>query len=375
MPASAKRDYYEVLGIAKNASDEEIKRAYRKLALKYHPDRAGDGDKADAEGKFKEATEAYEVLSDQAKRARYDQMGHAGVSGQVHDYQHMRTEDIFSAFEEMFAGMGFGGSRGRGGPARGYDLETQVELTLNEVASGAEKSIQFDRRDLCSTCSGSGAKAGTKPVQCSTCGGRGQVVQTGFGGMFRMATACPSCRGRGSVIKDRCSSCNGSGRVETERSVTIKIPPGVQEGQAVRVSGEGEPGDPGAPSGDLHVYIKIKPHSMFARHGNDLVCQVPVDITQAALGASIEVPTLKSPEKLDLPAGTQHGEVFKLKGKGLPDLRAYRTGDLVIQVLVEIPKRLTKRQRELLEEFARTQDINVNPQRKSFLEKMKSLLE
>jgi molecular chaperone DnaJ len=375
MPAT-KRDYYEVLGVQKSADAEEIKRAYRKLAMKYHPDRVAEADKADAEVRFKEASEAYEVLSDSGKRQRYDQMGHAGVSGQTHDYSHMDMGDIFSMFEEMFGsqfGGGFGGRRGTARPSRGYDLETQVELTLSEVATGAEKTIEFERQDACEKCKGSGARPGSSPSVCATCGGQGRVAQAGLGGMFRMVTTCPNCRGRGNIVKDKCTDCAGSGRQARKRQVTIKIPAGVQEGQAVRLAGEGEAGEANAPAGDLHCYIVVKPHPVFARHGNDVVCQVPISFSQAALGSQIDVPTLKGMEKLDIPAGTQHGEVFKLKGRGLPDLRSYRTGDEVVQVIVEIPKKLTERQRQLLQEFATTEEMNIAPQRKSFFDKMKSV--
>jgi molecular chaperone DnaJ len=375
--ASVKRDYYEVLGVAKTADGEEIKRSYRRLAMKYHPDRA-EGDKAEAELKFKECAEAYEVLSDPAKRKRYDQFGHGGVSGQ-HDFSHMDIGDIFSMFNDIFGGggggAGFGGGRGArggGGAARGYDLETQVELTLAEVATGTEKTIEFERQDRCDTCKGSGAKPGGDVV-CVQCGGQGRVAQQGFGGMFRMVTTCPNCRGRGKVIKDPCGTCHGSGRQTKKRVVTVKIPAGVHEGQAVRISGEGEAGEAGGPAGDLHCYIAIRPHPMFSRHNNDLVCQIPISFTQAALGAKIDVPTLKGTEQMDVPAGTQHGEVFKLKGKGLPDLRSTRNGDELVQILIEVPRKLTERQRQLLKEFAGTEDGSSMPQRKTFLDKFKDM--
>ena len=371
MPAS-KRDYYEILGVARESSDDEIKRAYRRLAMKYHPDRA-DGDKAAAELKFKECAEAYEVLSDTGKRQRYDQFGHAGVAGQ-HDFSHMDISDIFSMFglDEVFGG-GFG-ARGRGRrPTRGYDLETQVELTLAEIASGAEKTIEFERQDNCQVCKGTGAKPGSRPVACVQCGGQGRVAQQGFGGMFRMVTTCPNCGGRGSVIRDHCTACGGNGRQLVKRTLSVKIPAGVHEGQAVRIPGEGEPGGDGAPSGELHCYIAVKPHAIFTRHNNDLVCQVPISFTEAALGGKIEVPTLKKPEMLDIPAGTQHGEVFKLKGKGLPDIRSYRTGDELVQILIEVPKKLSEKQKQLLRDFAATEDSTVMPQRKGFLDKLKEV--
>src|SRR5687767_1328735 len=380
--AVTKRDYYEVLGVARTASGEDIKRAYRRLAMKYHPDR-NNGD-ASAELKFKECSEAYEVLSDDIKRRRYDQYGHGGVQG-AHDFSHMDVGDIFSMFDDIFGGLGGGfGARGGGGaaaggraarPQRGFDLETQVELTLAEVASGTEKTIEFEKQDHCDMCKGSGAKPGSSPVVCVQCGGQGRVAQQGFGGMFRMVTTCPNCRGRGTVVKEHCASCGGTGRQLRKRVVTVRIPAGVHEGQAVRIAGEGEPGEMGAQAGDLHCYIAIKPHPIFSRHNNDLVCQFPITFSQAALGSRVEIPTLKGPEMLDIPSGTQHGEVFKLKGKGLPDVRSHRMGDELVQVLVEIPKKLTDRQKQLLREYASTEDGNALPQRKGFLDKLKDVFQ
>lgn len=373
--ATTKRDYYEVLSVTKTATGEEIKRAYRKLAMKYHPDRAAPEQKAEYEVHFKECAEAYEVLSDDAKRQRYDQYGHAGVSGQ-HDFSHMDVGDIFSMFglDELFGG-GRRRGRGPGGAVQGHHLETQIELTLNEIASGAERTIEYERNDACETCKGSGAKAGSSPIVCPQCGGQGRVAQQGFGGMFRMVTTCPNCRGRGSVIKDHCGKCGGSGRQLKKRTVSVKIPAGIHEGQAVRIAGEGEAGEgPGAPPGDLHCYVAIKPHPIFTRHNNDIVCQVPISFAQAALGGKIEVPTLKGREQLDIPGGTQHGEVFKLKGKGLPDIRSHRTGDELVQILIEIPKKLTDRQKQLLKEFAEDDTSGDHlPQRKGFLEKLKEV--
>lgn len=372
---STKRDYYEILGVEKTTDAEEIKRAYRRQAMKFHPDRNQGEGKAAAEVKFKEAAEAYEVLSDPAKRQRYDQFGHKGV-GASHDYAHMDPTDIFSIFNDIFGGAGGrgGGGGGRGGPARGYDLETQVELTLAEVATGCERTLEFERAESCETCKGSGAKPGSSPVVCQTCGGRGQVAQQGFGGMFRMVTACPSCRGRGSTIKDACPTCRGAGKTPKSRKITVKIPAGVHEGQAVRIAGEGEAGEQGGPTGDLHCYISVKAHPLFARQGNDLVCQIPISFAQAALGGKLEVPTLRGKGELDVPHGTQHGEVFKIKSEGLPDLRSGRKGDQLVQVLIEVPKKLSEKQKNLLKEFAGMEDVAHMPQKKGFLDKIKDAL-
>src|SRR3954471_18539721 len=261
--AVTKRDYYEILGVTRTASSEEIKRSYRRMAMKYHPDRNGDN-KAEAEVKFKECAEAYEILSDEQKRRKYDQFGHQGVSGQ-HDFSHMDVSDIFSMFDDIFGGIGgFGGRPGaqRGRAARGFDLETQVELSLAEVMSGSEKTIEFEKQDLCDHCKGTGAKPGSSPVVCPQCGGQGRIAQQGFGGMFRMVTSCPNCRGRGSVVREHCTSCGGNGRQVRKSLVPVRTPPGVHDGQAVRISGEGEPGEHGAPAGDLHCYIVVKPHPM-----------------------------------------------------------------------------------------------------------------
>ena len=401
MPA-VKRDYYEVLALSRNASGDEVKKSYRRLAMKYHPDRAADD--PEAEVRFKECTEAYEVLSDPEKRQRYDQFGHAGVQGAARDYSQVDPSDIFSMFEEIF-GFAGAGSRGvgrgragqRNGPTAGMDLETQIELTLEEVATGTEKTLEFKRQETCDVCAGKGVKPGAAPKSCPTCNGQGRVAQQGFGGMFRMVVACPHCRGRGQLVEPRdvCDTCAGAGKVKKKRVVQVRVPAGVHEGQAVRVAGEGEPGEPGGAAGDLLCYIAVAQHAVFSRHNNDLVCQVPVSFTQAALGATIDVPTLRVREAstngdarrsphaptapLTIPAGTQHGEVFKLRDMGLPDVRAHRRGDLIVQALVEIPKKLTERQRELLTEFAQTEDeVGVRggamPQRKGFLDRLKSMI-
>jgi molecular chaperone DnaJ len=370
--AAAKRDYYEVLGVAKTSDAEEIKRAYRRMAMKYHPDRA-DGDKAEAEIAFKECAEAYEVLSDDARRRRYDQFGFQGVSGQ-HDFSHMNVTDIFTMFDDIFGGAFGGRSGGRQrASSRGFDLETRVELSLTEVAAGCEKTIEFEKQDRCQTCAGSGAKPGSPPIACVQCGGQGRLAQQGFGGMFRMVVTCPNCRGRGVLVRDHCPACGGTGRQLRRRTVVVKIPAGVHEGQAVRVSGEGEAGEAGAAPGDLHVYIAVAEHPIFSRHDNDLVCQIPVSFAEAALGTRLDVPTLRGSESMELSAGTQHGEVFKLKGRGLPDLRSGRTGDQLVQITIEVPKKLTEKQKHILREFAETEQAHVSAQRKTFLDKIKGM--
>jgi molecular chaperone DnaJ len=314
----AKRDYYEVLGVDKSAGPDDIKRAYRRLAIKYHPDK-NPGDKG-AEAKFKECAEAYEVLSDPDKRSRYDQFGHAGLQGAgVHDFSRMNVEDMLGALnlEDLFGDFfGFSGRSRRSartGPHRGYDLETVVQLTLNEVAVGTEKSIEFTRQDICEDCSGSGSAKGSRPSKCSTCGGSGQVAQAGLGGFFQMVSTCPACRGSGTVITNPCKKCRGSGRVPKKRLVTVKIPAGVHESQSVRIGGEGEPGFNGGPRGDLYCYVKIKEHPFLERQGANLIATVPVSFTQAALGGLIQVPSLNGPKELKIPAGTQSGDVFRIK--------------------------------------------------------------
>jgi molecular chaperone DnaJ len=369
----AKQDYYQVLGVEKTASPDEIKRAYRRMAIKYHPDK-NPGNK-EAEAKFKECAEAYEVLSDPEKRRQYDQYGHEGLRGTgMHDFSRMNVEDIFSMFGfDDFFGSVFGGGRRaggrRGGPSRGYDLETGVELTLAEVAHGAEKTIEFTRQDRCPECKGSGAAPGTQPTRCPLCGGSGQVAKGG--GFFQMVSTCPQCRGTGQIVKTPCPTCRGSGRVPKKRTVTIRVPPGVHEGQGIRVAGEGEPGRDGGPSGDLYVYVRVRPHEFLQRDGNDLVAVVPISFTQAALGATIDVPSLDGTRQLKIPAGTQFGSLFRIRGQGLPDVRTGRTGDELVQVTVETPTGLNARQEELLREFAQTENRNVSPKSSSFFEKLK----
>ncbi len=368
---SSKRDYYEVLGLQREATPEQIKKAYRRAAHKHHPDRNGSDD---AERLFKEAAEAYEVLSDPTKRQRYDQFGHAGLSGVgVHDFSHMGFDDIFSMFGDVF-GMNFGG--GRRSRGRGADLQTEMVITLAEVAGGVERSLQFSREDFCETCGGSGAAPGSQRRTCATCGGYGQVEQAGgLGSLFgRVITACPTCRGRGSTIVTPCGACRGSGRVMRDRVVTVRIPPGIHDGQAVRLRGEGEPGENGADRGDLHCYVRVTPHPFLERNGNDLVCRMPISFTQAALGAVVEAPTLTGKAELKIPSGTQNGQVFRISGVGIPDLRNQRRGDELVQVMIEIPKRLNKAQESLLREFAKTEDKSVMPESRGFFDRLMDYL-
>ncbi|MCL2648648.1 MAG: molecular chaperone DnaJ [Phycisphaerales bacterium] len=372
MPA-AKRDYYEVLEVAKGASEDEIKRAYRKAAHKYHPDK-NSADK-DAEQKFKDAAEAYEVLSDADKRARYDQFGHEGLRGTtMHDYSHMDVNSIEDLFSSFFGGDIFGRGRGRGGSgrqARGYDLETQIVITLQEVAAGAQRDIDFTRQDICATCTGTGAKPGTKRVACRTCGGRGQVAQRGFGGMFQMVSTCPHCMGQGSTVETPCDACDGSGRTPQKRVLKVTVPAGIHDGQSLVVRGEGEPGDHNGPRGNLHIHVRVKEHPFFLRDEDNLIMQLPISFAQAALGADVEVPTLFGKSNLRIPPGTQHGEVLHLRGLGLPNHRSGIQGHQLIQIMIEVPKRLTKRQEELLREYAAIEEKHVLPQQKSFFEKLK----
>jgi len=350
---STQLDYYEVLGIARDASGDEVKRAYRRLAIKWHPDQ--NQGNADAEAKFKECAEAYEVLSDPEKRAVYDRHGHAGLRGRAgHDFNSMHVEDIFSMFNDIFGGQQGGGGRRQRGPARGYDLETEVEITLEEVLKGCDREIPFKRLEVCGVCKGSGAKPGTKPTECSTCGGQGQVAQQGLGGLFRMVTTCPTCQGRRTIVKDKCSECSGAGRTSVQRKLSVKIPRGISDGQVVRVAGEGEPPPPQASPdgtgirGDLHIVVRVAEDERFERQGPDLITTLEVSFADAALGGAVVVPTLEGESETELDAGTQHGELFRLDGKGVPDLRTGERGDLVVVVHVLVPRKLSAKQRELI---------------------------
>ncbi|HWE39258.1 MAG TPA: molecular chaperone DnaJ [Isosphaeraceae bacterium] len=366
--ASTKRDYYEVLGVERNATADDIKKAYRQRALKDHPDR-NPGD-AEAERRFKEAAEAYEVLSDQQKRQRYDRYGHVGLEGAgVHDFRN--ADDIMAAFSDIFGGGLFGDmfAARRRGPRPGLDLRVNLEIDLIEAARGATKPIQISRQEVCDDCNGTGARKGTKPVTCDYCRGQGQVVQSR--GFFQLATTCPACGGQGTRITDPCPKCRGGGRLGVEVGLNVTIPPGVDTGMTVQVRGQGEPGDLGAPRGNLRVQLYVRRHPFFERRGNDLICQVPISFPQAALGAEVEVPTLDGPDHLAIPRGTQSGDLLRLKGRGMPDINGRGRGDELIEVVVETPRRLSPRQEELLRELAELDHEDVSPRRRSFLEKLR----
>lgn len=369
----SKRDYYEVLGVARGASDKQIAAAYRKLAIQYHPDKNPGDD--EAVQKFKECAEAFEVLSDQDKRSRYDRYGHAGLEGPAGAPHFTDVNDIFEAFGDIFGdgilGDIFGGGRGRRGrrARRGGDVRADVTLDLLEAARGATKKIRFDRLEVCSECRGSGAKAGSKPETCRYCGGRGQVVQST--GIFRVQTNCPACQGAGSTIKDPCTACRGEGQVRQRVEREVRIPAGVDGETRLRLGGEGNQSPEGGSPGDCYCFIQVKEHPLFHRDGQHLVCQVPITYTQAALGAELEVPTLDGRETLTIAPGTQPGEVFRLRGRGMPDPRQRGLGDLLVQVHLEVPKTLTAKQETLLRELAEEEHANVSPHRKSFFEKLK----
>lgn len=368
----SKRDYYEILGINKTAAEAEIKAAYRKLAIKHHPDK-NPGDKQ-AEEKFKEAAEAYSVLSDAQKRAAYDRFGHAGVGAGAgaggFNPGFSNIEDIFDlfGFGDMFGGQGGANSR-RTSVQRGADLRYDLEITLEEAAAGKEEKLLIPRLEKCDECAGKGAEKGTSPETCATCNGSGQTrYQQGF---FSVMRTCPNCGGKGQTIKNPCKKCRGAGRIEKEKTLEVKIPSGVETGSRLRVSGEGEAGLNGGGAGDLFVVIHVKDHEMFERQGANLYVSVPVSFAQAALGAEIKVKTLDGEEDLKIPAGTQTGTVFRLKSKGMPTLGGRGKGDLFVAATVITPKTLTKEQRKLLEQFAEVEDVDF--QDKSFIDKMKNI--
>lgn len=365
---ATQRDYYEILGVERNASAEEIKRAYRKLAAKYHPDR-NPGD-PEAIERFKEASEAFDVLGNDETRARYDRYGHAGVKGAAGAHQFHDVQDIFDAFGDLFGDL-FGGRVRRGGSRaqRGEHLRTSVTIDLLESAVGCQREISIQRKQVCGTCQGSGAKPGTRPVICDYCGGHGQVVQSQ--GFFRIQTTCPGCQGRGQVIREKCPDCRGTRYTTTEVRLEVKIPAGVDNDMQIRLPGEGNPGENGGPPGDLYVDIHVRRHPLFQRDGRHLLCEVPITFSQAALGAELEIPLLTGKHKLVIPAGTQPGETFRLRGQGMPDPHGGPRGDLIVRVQLEVPKKLSKKQEELIRELAELDSKHVSPHRKSFFEAVK----
>jgi molecular chaperone DnaJ len=361
-----KRDYYDVLGVHKDADERALKKAYRKLAHETHPDK-NPGDKV-AEEKFKEAGEAYAVLSDPDKRAHYDRFGHqeGGFPGGFGGGQ-VNIQDIFG---DIFGDL-FGGGRGRRGAARGSDLRYHMEITFEEAAFGAAKDVTIPRLEECATCAGSGAKAGSKPKVCNTCGGAGEIRVTQ--GFFAIAKTCPTCGGAGRVVEKPCEDCSGRGQRELERTLAVKVPAGVNEGTRLRFVGEGEAGRGGGPRGDLYVVLAIKPHPLFARDEENVLCEVPVSFPQAALGCTLEVPTLDGKVQMKIPAGTQPGAVFRLKGKGIPLLRGSGRGDQLVKVRVEVPAKLNDEQKSHLEKFAAASGDDVHPEAKTFFDKVKEL--
>jgi molecular chaperone DnaJ len=366
----SKRDYYEVLGIGRDASEEDIKKAYRRLAMKHHPDR--NPDDKHAEEKFKEAKEAYEVLSDADKRRAYDQFGHAGVdTGAGAGFGGFGGQGFADAFGDIFGDI-FGGGRRTSNVYRGADLRYNLEISLEEAAHGAETKIRIPTMDECGTCNGTGAKPGTQPTVCATCGGHGQVrMQQGF---FSIQQTCPRCGGSGKTIANPCSACSGTGRVKKQKTLAVKIPAGVDEGDRIRLSGEGEAGVNGGPPGDLYVVIHLKPHSVFKREHNDLHCEMPISFATAALGGEIDIPTLDGTAKLKIPAETQSGRAFRLRGKGIKGVRSHAHGDLLCHVVVETPVNLTDRQKELLREFDAISMANQSkhhPRAKSWMDHVK----
>jgi molecular chaperone DnaJ len=365
----AKRDYYETLGVNKDASEEDLKKAYRKLAMKWHPDRNPDNPKA--EEQFKEAKEAYEVLTEPQKRAAYDQFGHAGVDPSAAAGAGAGFGNFSEAFGDIFGDI-FGGGRGRSSVYRGADLRYNLEISLENAARGTETRIRIPAMEECGTCHGSGAKAGTSPTTCTTCHGHGQVrMQQGF---FSIQQTCPRCHGTGKMVTNPCATCGGAGRIKQHKTLSVKIPAGVDEGDRIRLSGEGEAGVNGGPAGDLYVVIHLKQHPVFTRDHNDLHCEMPISFTTAAVGGDIEIPTLDGYAKIKVPGGTQTGQMFRLRGKGIKGVRSSGHGDLICHVAIETPVNLTSRQKELLaelESIIQKDGGKHNPRAKSWMEKVK----
>tara|TARA_R110000823_G_scaffold295738_3_gene415603 strand:+ start:57231 stop:58355 length:1125 start_codon:yes stop_codon:yes gene_type:complete len=369
----SKRDYYEVLGVAKDAGEPEIKKAYRRVAMKYHPDR--NPDDPDAENKFREATEAYDILTSPEKRNAYDQYGHAGVDSSMGGggFAGGNFSDIFG---DVFGDIFGGGGRGRGGPQRGSDLRYTLDISLEDAVRGTTVEIRVPSLTACETCEGSGAKPGSSPATCGTCGGMGQVrMQQGF---FQVQQTCPTCRGRGKTITDPCTSCRGQGRVEKTKTLSVKVPPGVDTGDRIRLSGEGEAGPDGGPAGDLFVQISVRQHPIFERDGKDLYCEVPITYPDAALGGELEVPTLDGRVNLKIPPETQTGKLFRLRGKGVKPVRGGNVGDLLCRAVVETPVKLSKEQKALLEKFRESLgqgSKNHSPRQTSWFEGVKNFFE
>lgn len=362
---ASQRCYYEILEVERSASQDEIATSYRKLAIKFHPDK-NPGDE-EAIACFKEASEAFEVLHDEGKRSRYDQFGHAGVNGGAGGgSQFSDVGDIFSAFGDMFGDI-FGGGGGRRQRA-GRDVRCDVTLTLHEAADGCTKEVEFERHEPCNDCRGSGAAAGSMREACSYCGGHGRVIQSA--GIVRVQTTCPACNGAGSTIKDPCRKCRGKGQKLRKIVTEVQIPAGVDDGMRVRITGEGEPSSSGGPPGDCYCFISVLSHPLFERQGQHLVCRVPITYAQAALGCTLEVPTLHGRGEVKVPKGTQSGEVFRLDGRGMPDPRSHGLGDLLVQVTIEVPKKLSKDEEELLRQIAEIEQKNVAPKRKSFFKQV-----
>jgi molecular chaperone DnaJ len=371
MPVTAKRCFYEVLGVQRTATEADMKVSYRKLAMQWHPDR-NPGDK-DCEHRFKEINEAYDVLKDEQKRAAYDRFGHAAFEQGGMGAGPGFGGDFGSAFADIFEGIfGMGGARGRGtARERGADLRFNMEITLDDAFGGKTAQVRLPTSVTCEACSGNGAKAGTKPKTCQHCHGHGRIRHT-QGGFFTLERTCPICQGRGQVIEDPCPSCAGSGRVTRERTLSVNIPPGVEDGTRIRLAGEGEAGMRGGPAGDLYIFLSLAAHPLFQRDGADLHCRVPVSMVTAALGGEFEVPAIDGNKaRVKVPAGTQSGRRFRLSGKGMPVLRSKQTGDMYVQIVVETPQSLTRRQRELLTEFEKLSSKETQPESSGFFARVK----